>query len=86
MNADEMKAVCLNILIEVDKFCKENKLTYFLGYGSLLGAIRHNGYIPWDDDIDIVMPRNDYMFFINNFHSKYYENPVIIKAMYTPDP
>jgi len=57
---DEAKKIMLDILIQFDKVCKENNLTYWLTAGTLLGAIRHKGYIPWDDDIDIAMPRKDY--------------------------
>ena len=53
-------AVELDLLNEFDCVCKENNLKYFISYGSLLGAIRHNGFIPWDDDIDVTMPRCDY--------------------------
>ncbi len=42
------------------QFCEENQLKYYLAAGTLLGAIRHNGFIPWDDDVDIYMPRNDF--------------------------
>lgn len=48
------------VLKFLDRLCRDNKLSYFLMYGSLIGAIRHKGIIPWDDDIDIMMPRPDY--------------------------
>jgi len=60
----EIKDLQLEILKKIDKFCVENGIQYFLGYGTLLGSIRHKGYIPWDDDIDIAMPREDYMRFV----------------------
>ena len=50
----------LNIMKYFHDFCVEHNLTYFLSSGTLLGAIRHNGFIPWDDDIDVFMPRPDY--------------------------
>lgn len=57
---EEYKSVILNVLLKVDEICKEHNLRYSLFYGTLLGAVRHQGYIPWDDDIDIAMPIEDY--------------------------
>lgn len=50
----------LNLLSYFDEFCKKNELKYSLVYGTLIGAARHKGFIPWDDDIDVAMPRPDY--------------------------
>ena len=73
----DIQLATLGILKIFDKLCSENKLTYWLFAGSALGQIRHNGFIPWDDDIDIAMPREDYnrvLELINN------QNDLCIKA------
>jgi lipopolysaccharide cholinephosphotransferase len=57
----------LEILDKFDDFCKKNKLKYSLAYGTLLGAVRHAGFIPWDDDIDVIMPRADYEYLLTNW-------------------
>lgn len=60
MSLNEIKKCSLSILKYVDKVCKDNKISYYLAAGTLLGAVRHKGFIPWDDDIDIMIPRRDY--------------------------
>lgn len=56
----ECRQIQLAILDEIAKICKENNLKYYLAYGTLIGAVRHKGYIPWDDDVDICLVREDY--------------------------
>ena len=70
MNLEEVKNIQLEILEAVHVFCSEWNLTYFLTGGTLIGAIRHAGYIPWDDDIDIMMLRDDYETFVNSFNKQ----------------
>lgn len=69
MTLEEIKTIELNVLKEVHSFCEKNNIKYYLTFGTLLGAIRHNGFIPWDDDIDIFIEREDYERFIKTFES-----------------
>lgn len=70
MSFEEIKQTELNILVQISKFCQENNLIYFIALGTLIGAVRHKGFIPWDDDIDIQMPREDYNKMIKIFNEK----------------
>lgn len=60
----------VKILKEIDRICKTKRLTYWIDFGTLLGAIRHKGFIPWDDDIDISMTRDDYEVFVDIFNEE----------------
>ncbi len=73
INLDEMKRIELDMMKEIHAFCLAHNITYSLGYGTLLGAVRHTGFIPWDDDIDLIMPRPDYDRFIRSFASEHYK-------------
>lgn len=66
---DELKKIQIDILNSIDDFCTKNNINYWIDCGTLLGAIRHKGYIPWDDDIDIGMLREDYEKFAKSFNS-----------------
>lgn len=68
LNGREVQLSILNILQYFDKYCKKYELTYYLSGGTLLGAVRHKGFIPWDDDIDVCMPRPDYEKLIKLFN------------------
>lgn len=70
LNVDECKEIMLEILDAIDQFCREHGLRYSLCGGTLLGAVRHKGYIPWDDDLDLLMPRPDYDRFRREFKVK----------------
>lgn len=83
---DKLKQRELEILVEIDRVCRKNNIEYSLAYGSLIGAYRHGGFIPWDDDIDIIMTRPNFdrfmeiypteldpkFFYVDSFNNKHY--------------
>ena len=84
---DEVKFICSDILNHFSSFCKEHNLRFSIAYGTAIGAVRHHGFIPWDDDVDVIMPRTDYNLFIESYgdNQKYklFEHS-IIKDYYYP--
>lgn len=75
LSAETLKSMQIDMLKYIDSICKKNQLRYFAAYGTLLGAIRHKGFIPWDDDIDLYMHRDDIETFVKvvNMQESYYE-------------
>lgn len=76
-------AANLYVLHVIDRICEENQIPYFADWGTLLGAVRHRGYIPWDDDIDICMLRKDYLRFCEVIQQ--YKDEVALLNNYTAD-
>ncbi len=67
LSVDEMKAKEKAMLSYIDEYCRKNGLRYWVCGGTLLGAVRHKGFIPWDDDIDVFLPMPDYLKFTESF-------------------
>ena len=80
-NRKKLWAVMLDMIAEFDKVCKKYGFSYYMIYGALLGAVRHKGFIPWDDDFDVAMPRNDYERFIRL--SDEFKHPYFLQTPYT---
>lgn len=70
-SANELKQIQLDILLSLHKYCNDNKINYSLAAGTLIGAIRHKGFIPWDDDIDVYLLRDDYVRLVSSFPDMY---------------
>ena len=71
IDIEELKGIQVEMLVLIDEFCVRNNINYSLSSGTLIGAVRHKGYIPWDDDIDIMMPRSDYDRFVTTFNGTF---------------
>lgn len=67
LSLQETKETELELLKLFHNFCIENHIRYFISHGTLLGAIRYKGFIPWDDDVDLLVPRKDYDRLISIF-------------------
>ena len=74
---NELQQKLLNMLSWFHDFCEKNNLKYYILYGTLLGAIRHKGFIPWDDDIDVGMPRDDYEKFLKITFNRTFQNYLV---------
>lgn len=72
-NRKKIWAVELDLLNSLKEVCEKHNLRYYLFFGSLLGAVRHHGFIPWDDDLDVAMPRRDYTELL--FHADEFKQP-----------
>lgn len=64
ISTNEYKEIVNDVLIYLHEICKKNNILYYLAYGSLLGAVRHKGFIPWDDDVDVIMDRVNFERFV----------------------
>lgn len=69
LNLKEIQEYSLKVLLHVHEFCAKHEIAYSLAYGTLIGAVRHKGFIPWDDDIDIIMTRENFERFIHEYQS-----------------
>ena len=80
---EEKQEVCTNVLVDFDLFCKENNITYFISCGTALGAVRHKGFIPWDDDIDVDMHVDDIKKLIDIWDKKGDKNKYFLQTKET---
>jgi len=80
LEIDDIKKFSFEVLCEIRRICEEHEISYSLTGGTLIGAVRHKGFIPWDDDIDIMMPRPDYDRFISVVKASTYKNLRLLSA------
>lgn len=82
LSVRESQLLILEVMKDVDRFCRQNNIPYTLSSGTMLGAVRHGGFIPWDDDADIFMLRKDFDRFVEIYKSPKYK---LSYNIYTPD-
>ena len=80
LSLEEQKKILLEILVDFDRVCRANDISYSIAYGTLLGAVRHRGFIPWDDDVDVVVTREDYNRLRNILNGQLEENHYFVCA------
>ena len=79
LSKDDVKQIQLDMLIDFASFCDKNNIQYYISSGTLLGAVRHKGFIPWDDDIDLMLPRPDYDRAVREYkHPDYVIDDILI--------
>ena len=79
----DLQLKILDMVKEIDAICKKHKINYYLAYGSVLGAIRHKGFIPWDDDFDIMLKYDDYKKFIEVCKKELDSNKYFVQTLDT---
>ena len=80
INKSSIQLMSLNMMMEMDRICKKNDLKYYFAYGTVLGAVRHKGFIPWDDDIDIIVDIDNYKRFCDIIRHEIPEDYVLYSA------
>lgn len=85
ISLQEQQEILLNIMHQTHEYCRKNHLRYCLAYGTLIGAVRHKGFIPWDNDVDIFMPRPDFEWLLNDLKERQMGDNLSV-IHYTTDP